>query len=212
MGILPVNPGGMGILPVNPGGMGILPVTLARADNIMSNRENTMSAPAKNTPVAVVMGSDSDLPTMQACIDQLKSFGINPAVRILSAHRTPEAAAEFAQNARDNGTKVIIAAAGMAAHLAGALAARTPLPIIGVPLAAAEGPAGLDALLSTVQMPPGIPVASMAIGKAGAKNAAVFAVQILALADDALAQKIDAFREDQKQNALKKDRGLNHAG
>jgi len=154
------------------------------------------------------MGSDSDLPVMQNCIDQLKQFGIAPVVRILSAHRTPQAAADFAEQARANGIQVIIAAAGMAAHLAGAMAGRTPLPIIGVPLAAAEGPAGLDALLSTVQMPPGVPVAGMAIGKAGAKNAAIFAVQILALADKTLADKLDAFRNEQKEKALKKDREI----
>jgi len=170
-----------------------------------------MSASNKKAPVAVVMGSDSDLPVMQGCIEQLKAFGIDPVVRILSAHRTPEAAAEFAGQARENGVRVIIAAAGMAAHLAGAIASRSPLPIVGVPLAAAEGPNGLDALLSTVQMPPGVPVASMAIGKAGAKNAAIFAVQILALSDKALADKLDAFRNDQKQKAIKKDRELNMA-
>lgn len=165
----------------------------------------------KKAPVAVVMGSDSDLPVMQNCIDQLKHFGIDPVVRILSAHRTPDAAAEFADQARADGIKVIIAAAGMAAHLAGSLAGRTPLPVIGVPLAAAEGPAGLDALLSTVQMPPGVPVACMAIGKAGARNAAIFAVQILALTDKALADKLDAFGNDQKQKVLQKDRDVNRA-
>lgn len=161
------------------------------------------------SPVAVLMGSDSDLPTMQGCIDQLKAFGIPPIVRILSAHRTPLQAAEFAQNAKDNGVRVIIAAAGMAAHLAGAMAAQSPLPIIGVPLAAAESPNGLDALLSTVQMPPGTPVASMAIGKAGAKNAAIFAVQILALADAALAAKLDGFRKEQIKKVLQKDAEIN---
>ena len=122
-----------------------------------------------NASVAVVMGSDSDMPVMQNCIDQLGSFGIKPIVRILSAHRTPQVAAEFAESAAENGVKVIIAAAGMAAHLAGALAARTTLPVIGVPMAAKDGMAGLDALLSTVQMPPGVPVATVAIGKAGAE-------------------------------------------
>lgn len=158
--------------------------------------------------VAVIMGSDSDLPVMQSCIDQLKDFGIDPAVRILSAHRTPDIAAEFADGAADNGVKVIIAAAGMAAHLAGALAARTNLPVIGVPLAATEGPAGLDALLSTVQMPPGVPVATMAIGKAGAKNAAVLAVQILALADQSMAEKLRQFKKSQKEKVIKKNADL----
>lgn len=168
-----------------------------------------MPTRTKSSPVAILMGSDSDLPTMQSCIDQLKAFGIDPIVRILSAHRTPGAAMEFAANAANNGIKVIIAAAGMAAHLAGAMAAHSQLPIIGVPMQAKEGPCGLDALLSTVQMPPGMPVASMAIGKAGAKNAAVFAVQILALSDAALAQKLTDFRRAQTDAVLQKDAELN---
>lgn len=151
------------------------------------------------------MGSDSDMPTMQACIDKLKDFGITPEVRIISAHRTPDIAADFADNAAKNGTKIIIAAAGMAAHLAGSLAGRTTLPIIGVPLAASQSPAGIDALLSTVQMPSGVPVASMAIGKAGAVNAAIFAVQILALSDEKLAAKLADFRKAQREKVIKKD-------
>jgi 5-(carboxyamino)imidazole ribonucleotide mutase len=158
--------------------------------------------------VAVVMGSDSDMPTMKACIDKLKDFGIDPVVRIISAHRTPDIAAEFADNAAKNGTKVIIAAAGMAAHLAGALAARTSLPVIGVPLAAPESPAGIDALLSTAQMPPGVPVASMAIGKAGAINAAIFAVQILALSDEKMAARLVDFRKAQRDKVIKKDSAI----
>lgn len=164
-----------------------------------------MVAQEKNSQVAVVMGSDSDLETMESCINELKNFGIRPTVRIISAHRTPEAAAEFASTASQKGIKVIIAAAGMAAHLAGAMAAKSQLPIIGVPMQAKEGPCGLDALLSTVQMPPGVPVASMAIGKAGAKNAAVFAVQILALSDKTLEERLLAFRNNQTQKALEKD-------
>ncbi len=167
-----------------------------------------MGNQAKRSTVAVVMGSDSDLGVMQNCIDQLRQFGIDPIVRILSAHRTPEQAGQFASGAAAEGIRVIIAAAGMAAHLAGAMAARSRLPVIGVPLAAAEGPMGLDALLSTVQMPPGIPVASMAIGKAGARNAAVFAVQILALSDSNLAEKLDQYRRDQTDKALRKDADL----
>lgn len=163
---------------------------------------------ANNKTVAVVMGSDSDMPVMKACVDKLKDFGIEPVVRIISAHRTPDIAADFAKNAAKNGIKVIIAAAGMAAHLAGAMAAQSSLPIIGVPLAAAEGPAGIDALLSTVQMPPGVPVASMAIGKAGATNAAVFAVQILALSDEKMAQKLADFRNAQRQKVIEKDSAL----
>ncbi len=167
-----------------------------------------MTSTNKTSSVAIVMGSDSDMPVMQSCIDQLKSFGIDPIVRIISAHRTPDIAADFADNAAKNGIKVIIAAAGMAAHLAGALSGRTPLPTIGVPLAASGGPAGLDALLSTVQMPPGVPVASMAIGKAGAKNAAIFAIQILALSDQTQADKIAEFRKAQSQKVIEKDSAL----
>ncbi|MBL7214365.1 MAG: 5-(carboxyamino)imidazole ribonucleotide mutase [Phycisphaerae bacterium] len=159
--------------------------------------------------VAVLMGSDSDLPVMESCIKQLKEFGINPVVRILSAHRTPQAACDFAAGAADNGIKIIIAAAGMAAHLAGAMAAHSQLPIIGVPIQAKEGPGGLDALLSTVQMPPGMPVGTMAIGKAGAKNAAVFALQILALSDKTLAKTLADFRKAQTEKALQKDAELN---
>ncbi|MFH1719763.1 MAG: 5-(carboxyamino)imidazole ribonucleotide mutase [Planctomycetota bacterium] len=162
----------------------------------------------KTAPVAVVMGSDSDMEVMQNCIEQLGSFGIEPIVRIISAHRTPEVAAEFAQNAAANGVKVIIAAAGMAAHLAGALAAKTALPIIGVPLNAGSL-GGMDALLSTVQMPPGVPVATMAIGKAGAKNAAIFAVQILALSDEKLRKKLTDFKKDQEKKVIEKDSAIN---
>ena len=163
----------------------------------------------KQSPVAVLIGSDSDLPTIEACIKQLKDFGIDPIVRILSAHRTPAVACDFAANAGDNGVKVIIAAAGMAAHLAGAMAAHSQLPIIGVPMQAKEGPCGLDALLSTVQMPPGMPVGTMAIGKAGAKNAAVFALQILALSDETLAKTLTNFRAAQTEKVLQKDAELN---
>lgn len=162
----------------------------------------------KNAPVAVVMGSDSDLDVMKGCVKQLEDFGIEPTVRIISAHRTPDIAAEFADNAAKNGIKVIIAAAGMAAHLAGSLAGRTTLPIIGVPLAAKEGPNGMDALLSTVQMPPGVPVATVAIGKAGAKNAAVLAVQILALSDETLAKKLADFKKAQTKKVIEKDAAI----
>jgi phosphoribosylaminoimidazole carboxylase PurE protein len=162
----------------------------------------------KTAPVAVVMGSDSDLTVMESCIEQLRRFGVAATVRILSAHRTPQAAAEFAQTAQARGVKVIIAAAGMAAHLAGAMAAWTVLPVIGVPLRSEMGLAGVDALLSTVQMPPGVPVATMGIGKAGAKNAAILAVQILALADKALSDKLVEFKKAQEQNVRAKDAAL----
>jgi 5-(carboxyamino)imidazole ribonucleotide mutase len=162
----------------------------------------------KNTAVAVVMGSDSDMDVMRSCIEQLEDFGIKPTVRIISAHRTPQIAAEFAQKAAENGIKVIIAAAGMAAHLAGALAAQTTLPIIGVPLNSGSGLSGIDALLSTVQMPPGVPVATMAVGKAGARNAAVLAVQILALSDKDLHKKMVDFKKGLEKKVIEKDAGI----
>ena len=162
----------------------------------------------KTSQVAIVMGSDSDLPVMQSCIDQLKAFGIDPIVRVISAHRTPDIAADFASNAEANGIKVIIAAAGMAAHLAGAMAAQFALPVIGVPMQASTGPNGMDALLSTVQMPPGVPVATVAIGKAGAKNAAVLALQMLAITDDDMNKKIQDFRTAQTKAVIEKDNAL----
>jgi phosphoribosylaminoimidazole carboxylase PurE protein len=144
---------------------------------------------------------------MTACVDQLKQFDIDPIVRIVSAHRTPQRAAEFADTAESKGVKVIIAAAGMAAHLAGSLAGRTALPIIGVPLVSGSL-GGLDALLSTVQMPPGVPVASVALGEAGAKNAAIFAIQILALSDSALSDKLKQFKLAQAKKVIQKDEAL----
>ncbi len=162
----------------------------------------------KTSSVAVVMGSDSDLKVMQSCIDNLKDFGINPIVRVISAHRTPQIADEFAANAKEKGVKVIIAAAGMAAHLAGAMAARSRLPIIGVPIQASSGPNGMDALLSTVQMPPGVPVATVAIGKAGAKNAAVLAIQILALSDEDMDEKLKQYKADMEKKVIEKDKSI----
>ena len=167
-----------------------------------------VSKKEKTAPVAVVMGSDSDMEVMQNCIEQLGYFGIEPVVRIISAHRTPQVAVEFAQNAVENGIKVIIAAAGMAAHLAGALAAKTTLPVIGVPLVSSSGLEGIDALLSTLQMPPGAPVATVAIGKAGAKNAAILAVQILALSDKSLAEKLEDFKKSQEKKVIEKDSAI----
>ena len=164
---------------------------------------------SENKPaVAVVMGSDSDMEVMKSCIKQLGDFGIEPTVRIISAHRTPETAAEFAESASGSGIKVIIAAAGMAAHLAGALAAKTTLPVIGVPLISSTGLEGIDAFLSTAQMPPGVPVATVAIGKAGAKNAAILAVQILALSDEKLAEKLADFKKTQAKKVNEKDAAL----
>ena len=139
--------------------------------------------------VAILMGSDSDLPVMKSTLDTLASFGVPYEVRISSAHRTPAATAEYVADADRRGCAVFIAAAGLAAHLAGAVAAHTIRPVIGVPMEG--GPLnGFDALLSTVQMPGGIPVASVAIGKAGARNAAYLATQILALQDSGLAQRL----------------------
>jgi 5-(carboxyamino)imidazole ribonucleotide mutase len=142
------------------------------------------------------MGSDSDLPVMEACFDVLRSFDIPFEARITSAHRTPEVTKEFVKDADQRGCAVFIAAAGMAAHLAGAVSATTVKPVIGVPMNASLD--GLDALLSTVQMPAGIPVASVAIGKAGAKNAAYLAAQILGVADASLGQKL---RDERAANA-----------
>lgn len=162
----------------------------------------------KTSKVAVVMGSDSDLKVMQNCIDNLKDFGVEPIVRVISAHRTPKVADDFAENAKKNGVKVIIAAAGMAAHLAGSIAGRTTLPIIGVPIQASTGPNGMDALLSTVQMPPGVPVATVAIGKAGAKNAAILAIQMLALSDADLDAKLVEYKQKMEQQVIEKDQNL----
>jgi phosphoribosylamine--glycine ligase len=151
------------------------------------------SAPSPAIVVGIVMGSDSDLPEMKAAADFLKSMAVGCEITVASAHRTPERAAEYARTAEQRGLKLIIAGAGMAAHLAGVLAAHTDLPVIGVPLASSSLN-GLDSLLSTVQMPPGVPVATMGIGKAGAKNAAVFALKMLALSDPELRQKVIQFR------------------
>lgn len=156
--------------------------------------------------VAIVMGSDSDLPVMEACFDVLRSFGVDFEARITSAHRTPEVTKEFVQDAEQRGCGVFIAAAGMAAHLAGAVAATTARPVIGVPMNASMD--GLDALLSTVQMPAGIPVASVAIGKAGAKNAAYLAVQILSVSDAELAGKLRDERAANAQAIYAKDAAL----
>jgi 5-(carboxyamino)imidazole ribonucleotide mutase len=155
--------------------------------------------------VAVIMGSDSDLPVLKPCFEQLRQFGIPFEAHVFSAHRTPDAAAEFAKAAAGNDFGVIIAAAGKAAHLAGALAARTVLPIIGVPIKSTPLD-GMDALLSTVQMPSGIPVATVAID--GAANAAILAAQILAVSDAALAVKLLKVREAMRLTVLEKDRKL----
>ena len=163
---------------------------------------------AKKRPtVGVVMGSDSDLETMKRCLKQLDEFGIACEVRIISAHRTPETAHEYAATAIQRGLKVIIAAAGMSAALGGVLAANTTLPVIGVPMA--SGPlVGVDAALSTMQMPPGVPVACMSIGGAGATNAAIYAAEILAVSDKKLAGKLARFKKSQAREVARKDAAL----
>lgn len=160
-----------------------------------------------STFVAILMGSDSDLPVMQSTIDILKTFGIEHEVRVRSAHRTPEAAKAYVKDAEERGCKVFICAAGLAAHLAGAVAGMTTRPVIGVPVD--NGPLqGHDALLSTVMMPGGIPVATVAIGKAGAKNAGYLAAQILGVADQSVADKVSAERAANAVALLAKDEAM----
>ena len=155
--------------------------------------------------VAVIMGSDSDLPVVKGAIDTLKSFNVPVEVHVMSAHRTPHQACDFSSNAKKNGFGVIIAAAGKAAHLAGVLAAHTTLPVIGIPVKASTLD-GLDALLATVQMPKGIPVATVAID--GADNAALLAVQMLALSDETLSQKLDEMKATMEAEVVAKDKKL----
>jgi 5-(carboxyamino)imidazole ribonucleotide mutase len=161
-----------------------------------------------NSPkVLIMMGSDTDLPVMQEAADILTKFGVPYEIRISSAHRSPVRTMSLASEAAGRGIRIIIAGAGMAAHLAGVVAAKTTLPVIGVPM---PGGAlnGVDALYSTVQMPAGIPVATMAIGKAGAKNAGIFAVQILALTDTRLDEALGAYRSELDREVEQKDAAL----
>jgi 5-(carboxyamino)imidazole ribonucleotide mutase len=153
------------------------------------------------------MGSDSDWEVMSRAADRLAAFGIPYEARVLSAHRSPEATAEFARTARDRGYRVFICGAGLAAHLAGAVSAHTTLPVLAVPLDAG-GLGGLDALLATVQMPAGIPVGTLAVGRAGAENAAILAAQILALADARLAARMDDHKRDLASTVAERDRRL----
>lgn len=155
--------------------------------------------------VAVIMGSNSDFPVVKSALTELKKYGVEFECRIMSAHRTPAEAADFFKNARNNGFGVIICAAGMAAHLAGAAAGNTSLPVIGIPMMS-KALDGMDALLATVMMPPGVPVATVGIN--GAKNAAVLAVQILAVADDKLAAKLDAEKEKMADGVRQSDAEL----
>lgn len=172
------------------------------------SRSGTAAAFGPEDPVVgIVMGSDSDLPVMRAAAEFLDWAGVTWEMSINSAHRTPEQAAAYARTARERGLKLIIAGAGMAAHLAGVMAAHTNLPVIGVPLDASSLN-GLDALLSTVQMPPGIPVATMGVGKAGAKNAAVLAVRILAISDPGLADRLEQHVRDMAEQVAAKNQAL----
>ena len=157
--------------------------------------------------VAILMGSKSDLDIVRGAFDVLDDFGVEFEARIMSAHRTPHEAAEFAANAEQNGAKVIICAAGMAAHLGGVVAAHTTLPVIGIPMVS-EPFKALDSLLAIVQMPPGIPVAAVTAGKAGAKNAALYAISILAVSDAGLAAKLKDFRVKQREQVLAADAEL----
>ena len=155
--------------------------------------------------VAIIMGSDSDFPVVSKAVKMLKDFDVPYEVHVMSAHRTPDAAINFSANAKQNGFGVIIAAAGMAAHLAGVLAAKTTLPVIGIPCKSSQLD-GMDALLATVMMPTGIPVATVAID--GAANAAILAVEMLALTDDDLAQKLEDMKADMEKGVAKKDKAM----
>ena len=160
------------------------------------------------TDVAIIMGSDSDLPIVEASFAILDSFGVNYTKNVMSAHRTPHEVMELIKASENNGCKVFIAAAGMAAHLAGAVAAHSTRPVIGIPIESG-GMGGMDSLLSTAMMPPGVPVATVAVGKAGAKNSAILAVQILATSDDGLAAKLSEYKSNMRDEVLKKDQALN---
>ncbi len=158
-----------------------------------------------NKKVAILMGSDSDLPIVKGAINTLKGFGIPVEVHVISAHRTPKQASDFSLNARSNGFGVIICAAGKAAHLAGVIAAQTTLPVIGLPIRASVLD-GMDALLATVQMPKGVPVATVAID--GADNAGILAAQILAVNDESLAEKLETMKSEMSRAVLEKDEKL----
>ncbi len=161
----------------------------------------------KKPCVAILMGSDSDFEVMQETVKTLREFQVSFEIHVMSAHRSPALVSDYSTKARDRGFKVIIAAAGGAAHLAGVVAAHTTLPVIGVPLAATSL-GGLDALLSTVQMPAGIPVATVAVGKFGARNAALLAIQIMALADAGLQKKFKTFKLSLAAQVVEKDKKL----
>ena len=176
----------------------------------MSAKKKKPGGSGGSAVVGIVMGSDSDMGVMQSAADVLKDFGVAFEITIASAHRSPQRAAAWASTAPERGIKVIIAGAGHAAHLAGAMAAHTSLPIIGVPIDS-SCLQGMDALLATVQMPPGIPVATMAIGKPGARNAGILAVQILALADAGLSEKLQEYKQDMAAKVEQKAKQLQNA-
>jgi len=176
----------------------------------LSAEQKKQSDSGGSAKVGIVMGSDSDMGVMQSAADVLKDFGVAFEITVASAHRSPQRAAVWASTAPERGIKVIIAGAGHAAHLAGAMAAHTSLPIIGVPIDS-SCLQGMDALLATVQMPPGIPVATMAIGKPGARNAGILAVQILALADAALSKKLAAYKQDMAAKVEQKAQKLENS-
>ncbi|MDC3152644.1 5-(carboxyamino)imidazole ribonucleotide mutase [SAR86 cluster bacterium] len=158
--------------------------------------------------IAILMGSDSDLPIVEAIFPILDEFEINYTKNVLSAHRTPHEVMDLIKKSEQNGCKVFIAAAGMAAHLAGAIAAHSIRPVIGIPIESG-GMGGIDSLLSTAMMPPGVPVATVAVGKSGAKNSAILAVQILATYNETLTNKLLDYKNNMKEEVLKKDKALN---
>ena len=162
----------------------------------------------KSVDIAILMGSDSDLPIVEAIFPILDEFEINYTKNVLSAHRTPHEVMHLIKKSEQNGCKVFIAAAGMAAHLAGAIAAHSIRPVIGIPIESG-GMGGIDSLLSTAMMPPGVPVATVAVGKSGAKNSAILAVQILATYNETLSNKLLDYKNNMKEEVLKKDKALN---
>lgn len=162
---------------------------------------------AEKPLVAIIMGSASDYPVAEPALEIFRAFGVPFDIEVSSAHRTPDRTAAYVKDAEKNGLRVIIAIAGMAAHLPGVVAAHTALPVIGVPVAASDLK-GMDALLSIVQMPPGVPVACMSLGRAGGKNAALYAVQILALEDDGLAGKFRDYRREMAAGVEKQSQGI----
>jgi len=187
-----------------PGGVGPMTITMLLANTVESATRAARKATPMNSSspvIGIVMGSNSDWPTMQAAAKVLKDFGVPFEARVVSAHRTPDLMFEYAEQARERGLKAIIAGAGGAAHLPGMLAAKTTVPVLGVPVQS-KALSGKDSLLSIVQMPKGIPVATFAIGEAGAANAGLFAVALLAATDAALAARLEAFRAEQTASVL----------